>query len=218
VNDSSPHFVGDISLINSIEAVPTILQVICNATGMGFAAVARVRERRWVACSVVDQIDVGLRPGFELPVENVMYDEIRTPRQEVVIDRAVERSGMGHPILAVYGIKSYISMPIILRDGSLFGALCASDRKPRRLNVHGTVGMFKLFAELIAIQIDSTGRLASSEASLEDERKTAELREQFVAILGHDLRNPLASIQGAAELLMNRTLDERSKQIVRMMR
>jgi phosphoserine phosphatase RsbU/P len=44
------------------------------------------------------------------------------------------------------------------------------------------------------------------------------LREQFVAILGHDLRNPLASIQGAAELLMKRTLDDRSKQIVRMMR
>jgi signal transduction histidine kinase len=109
-------------------------------------------------------------------------------------------------------------MPIILRDGSLFGALCASDRKPRRLNVPGTVGMFKLFAQLIAIQIDSTGRLASSEANLEDERKTAELREQFVAILGHDLRNPLASIQGGAELLMRRTLDDRSREIVGMMR
>jgi signal transduction histidine kinase len=218
VNDASPDFVGDISLINGIEAVPTILQVICTATGLGFAAVARVREGRWVACSVVDQIEVGLTPGEELPVENTIYDEIRTPRQEVVIDRAAERSGLGDPILAVYGIQSYISTPIILRDGSLFGALCASDRKPRRLNVPGTVGMFKLFAELIAIQIDSTGRLASSEANLEDERKTAELREQFVAILGHDLRNPLASIQGAAELLMKRTLDERSKQIVRMMR
>jgi signal transduction histidine kinase len=218
VNDSSPHFVGDISLISGIEAVPTILQVICNATGMGFAAVARVREGRWVACSVVDQIEVGLRPGDELPVENTIYDETRTPHQEVIIDRASERLGLGHPALAVYGIQSYISMPIILRNGSLFGALCASDRKPRRLNVPGTVGMFKLFAELIAIQIDSTGRLASSEANLEDERKTAELREQFVAILGHDLRNPLASIQGAAELLMKRTLDHRSKQIVGMMR
>ena len=218
MNDSSPHFVGDISLINGIEAVPTILQVICNATGMGFAAVARVREGRWVACSVVDQIEVGLRPGDELPVENTIYDEVRTPRREMVVDRTAERSGLGHPILEVYGIQSYISTPIVLRDRSLFGALCASDPEPRRLNVPGTVGMFKLFAELIAIQIDSTGRLASSEANLEDERKTAELREQFVAILGHDLRNPLASIEGGAELLMKRTLDERSQQIVGMMR
>jgi signal transduction histidine kinase len=86
------------------------------------------------------------------------------------------------------------------------------------LNVPGTVGMFKLFAQLIAIHIDSTDRLASSEASLADERKTAELREQFVAVLGHDLRNPLASIDGGAQLLMKRPLDDRSKEIVAMMR
>jgi signal transduction histidine kinase len=78
--------------------------------------------------------------------------------------------------------------------------------------------MFKLFAELIAIHIDSRDRLASSEADLEDERQTAELREQFVAVLGHDLRNPLASIQGGTELLMKKPLDDRSKEIVGMMR
>jgi hypothetical protein len=29
--------------------VPTILEVICKTTGMGFAAVARVTDSRWVA-------------------------------------------------------------------------------------------------------------------------------------------------------------------------
>ena len=124
----------------------------------------------------------------------------------------------GHPTPAMYGFQSYISMPIIRRDGSMFGTLCAIDPKPHRLNVPGTVGMFKLFAELIAIHIDSTDRLASSEANLADERQTAELREQFVAVLGHDLRNPLASIEGGAQLLMKRPLDDRSKEIVTMMR
>jgi hypothetical protein len=36
--------------------------------------------------------------------------------------------------------------------------------------------MFKLFPELIAVYIDSNDRQASSEATLADERKTAELR------------------------------------------
>jgi hypothetical protein len=36
---------------------------------MGFAAVARVTEDRWVACSVLDEIDFGLKPGDELRVE-----------------------------------------------------------------------------------------------------------------------------------------------------
>ena len=38
-------------------------------------------------------------------------------------------------------------------------------------------------------------------ASLADERRTSELREQFIAVLGHDLRNPLASIDAGAALL-----------------
>jgi sigma-B regulation protein RsbU (phosphoserine phosphatase) len=37
--------------------------------------------------------------------------------------------------------------------------------------------------------------------TLESERETAELREQFIAVLGHDLRNPLAAITAGARIL-----------------
>jgi nitrogen-specific signal transduction histidine kinase len=78
--------------------------------------------------------------------------------------------------------------------------------------------MFKLFPELIAFYIDSNDRQTSSEATLADERKTAELREQFVGVLGHDLRNPLASIEGEAQLLMRRRSTTGRRVIVEMMR
>jgi signal transduction histidine kinase len=185
---------------------------------MGFAAVARVTEGRWIACSVLDQIDFGLKPGGELKVETTICHEIRHSGQGVVIDNVAEDDVYcGHPTPAMYGFQSYISMPIILRDGSMFGTLCAIDPKPHRLKVPGIIGMFKLFTELIAFHIDSTDRLASSEANLLDERKTAELREQFIAVLGHDLRNPLASIDAGARILLSRPLDAKAMQIVAMM-
>ena len=218
MSESSPNFLNDIATINSIAAVPSILQVVCHATGMGFAAVARVTEGRWIACSVLDQIDFGLKPGGELKVETTICHEIRQSREGVVIDHVAEdHVYCGHPTPAMYGFQSYISMPIIRRDGSMFGTLCAIDPKPHRLKNAGTVGMFKLFAELIAFHIDSTDRLATSEADLMDERKTAELREQFIAVLGHDLRNPLASIDGGTRLLSRRPLDDKSREIVAMM-
>ena len=37
----------DVEAIARIDVVPTILEVVCLATGMGFAAVARVTEDRW---------------------------------------------------------------------------------------------------------------------------------------------------------------------------
>lgn len=42
---------------------------------------------------------------------------------------------------------------------------------------------------------------ASATESLKSERETAELREQFIAVLGHDLRNPLAAISAGARIL-----------------
>jgi signal transduction histidine kinase len=43
--------------------------------------------------------------------------------------------------------------------------------------------------------------LEASEASLLSERQASELREQFIAVLGHDLRNPLASIAAGARMM-----------------
>jgi phosphoserine phosphatase RsbU/P len=42
---------------------------------------------------------------------------------------------------------------------------------------------------------------AHANESLKSERETAELREQFIAVLGHDLRNPLAAISAGARIL-----------------
>jgi sigma-B regulation protein RsbU (phosphoserine phosphatase) len=41
-----------------------------------------------------------------------------------------------------------------------------------------------------------------AQASLLGERATAVLRDQFIAILGHDLRNPLAAINSGLRLLL----------------
>jgi signal transduction histidine kinase len=70
--------------------------------------------------------------------------------------------------------------------------------------------MFKLFADLIAFHLDAQERLTASEKALLDERRAAELREQFIAVLGHDLRNPLTAINASAELLMTMPLGEKA--------
>jgi len=47
---------ADVASIARIDAVPKILEVVCRMTGMGFAAVARVTEERWIACAVRDEL------------------------------------------------------------------------------------------------------------------------------------------------------------------
>jgi signal transduction histidine kinase len=212
-----PSIADDVETIGKIDVVPTILEVICRTTGMGFAAVARVTEDRWVACAVRDEIAFGLTPGGELEVATTICHEIRQSGEPVIIDHvAQDEAFCGHPTPAKYGFQSYISMPIICR-GEFFGTLCAIDPRPARLNTPETVGMFRLFADLIARHLEVHDRLAQSEAALLDARQAAELREQFIAVLGHDLRNPLASIQGGTRLLLKTPLDERAQTVVGLM-
>lgn len=211
-------FQDDIDAIGRIDIVETILDVVCRSTGMGFAAVARVTEGRWIACQVLDTIDFGLTPGGELAVRTTICDAIRTSGTSVVIDHVAEDPTFrDHATPALYGFQSYISVPIRRRDGSFFGTLCAIDRRPARLSNPETLGMFNLFADLIAFHMDANDRLALSEASLRREREDTALREKFIAVLGHDLRNPLAALDAGAKMLARSPLDAKGQKVVGLM-
>lgn len=204
----------DIEAINRIPAIANILEVVCLTTGMGFSAVARVTEESWVACAVKDQINFGLLPGGELKLETTICNEIRQHQEAVVIDHvAIDEVFANHATPLKYGFQSYISMPIKLKDGSFFGTLCAIDPQPAVLKTPSIIGMFTLFAELIAFHLDALDQLQTSANSLKEERETAELREQFIAILGHDLRNPVGAALNAAQVLLRMPLDERTKRL-----
>lgn len=56
------------------------------------------------------------------------------------------------------------------------------------------------------------------EVSLSAERQMAVLREQFIAVLGHDLRNPLSSVAACANILLNDSSDKQTLQIAGMIK
>ncbi|HEV7437288.1 MAG TPA: PAS domain-containing sensor histidine kinase, partial [Pseudorhizobium sp.] len=56
------------------------------------------------------------------------------------------------------------------------------------------------------------------EQGLLAEKEVAQLREQFVAILGHDLRNPLASITGGLNVLSREPQSDKARRVLSLMR
>jgi signal transduction histidine kinase len=207
----------DIAAVRSIRAIPTILDIVCRVTGMRFAAVARVTDERWIACSVRDDIAFGLVPGGELRLESTICHEIRQSGEAVIIDHVAQDAAYrAHPTPAMYGFQSYISMPIRLTDGTFFGTLCAIDPDPHTLNTPETVKMFEMFADVIGFHLSAIDRLTTTESRLVEERKNAVLREQFIAVLGHDLRNPLAAITAAVHLLRKTPLNAKAMSVLEM--
>ncbi|KPW15522.1 Sensor histidine kinase [Pseudomonas cannabina pv. alisalensis] len=207
---------NDIATISRISAVPAILQVITESTGLGFAAIARVTESSWTACAVRDNLNFGLEPGGELELTSTICHEIRSSHQPVVIDHVAQDALFcEHHTPRLYNFQSYISVPVFLTDGSFFGTICALDPKPAKLNGTPIQAMMVSFARLLALQIEAEESMQQVQADLLAEREVAELREQFIAVLGHDLRNPLFAITASAELLQRHTPDEKTLQIAR---
>jgi signal transduction histidine kinase len=211
-------FQDDLDTVASIDVVPTILQVMQATTLMGFAAVARVTPERWVACAVLDTIDFGLKPGGELAVETTICHEIRQHHKAVAIDDVSQSSTwIGHHTPLQYGFQSYISVPIILGDGSFFGTLCAIDPNPAQVDNPRVLSTTKLFADLIARHIDARRQLIEVERRLDAELETSQLRDQFIAILGHDIKNPIASMAAGTRLLRNSVADSQGRAVLGLM-
>ncbi|WP_428148971.1 GAF domain-containing sensor histidine kinase [Brevundimonas sp.] len=208
-----------ITAIGRIDTVPSILEVCCRVTGMGFAAVARVTETEWTACAVRDEIAFGLAVGGQLDVQTTLCDAVRSERDTIVFDHAAEDPRYAdHHTPRLYGLQSYISTPIIRSDGRVFGTLCAIDPDPHHVSKPETVETFKLFAQLIAAQLDADERLAASETALLDQAAASVLQEQFIAVLGHDLRNPLAGADAGALLLQRMELPDKAQSIISAVR
>jgi signal transduction histidine kinase len=197
-----------VTAVARIAAVPSILKILCQTTGMGFAAIARVTSDSWTACAVHDDVGFGLLPGDELAIETTLCKGVREAFQPIAFDRAsMHPRYRGHPAPKMYGFESYVSVPIILEDGAYFGNLCAIDPRPAEVDNERVLGLFRHFAQLIAFELDSQDRLEVMRQDLIREKANAAARERFIAVLAHDLRNPLGSISSCAELLRARKDD-----------
>lgn len=200
---------ADVAAVNKIPIIPQLLNTICRITGTGFAAIARVTEDRWITCTSQDTLSFGLKTGDELHIENTMCNEVRNSAQPIFIDNvATDPVYRSHPVPPMYGIGSYVSFPIYRKDGSFFGTLCAIDHKPAKVDTPEIRNTFELFADLISFHLNAIEEMDASEAKLKEEREVAELRDQFIAILGHDLKNPIATTRMSSEILLKYSKDE----------
>ncbi len=186
----------DIQAINAIEAIPHIMEILASTLRLRFICVARVTEEAWTMCSVLDNAEFGLSPGDELEIETTFCRTVRANKKEIVINHAsADNEYRENPIPIMYGFESYFSYPLYDAKGEFFGTLCGLDPEPRELRTEAVHGQVSAFAKLISNQILLNDHIEQTHTQLSDAKNMARLQEQYIAILGHDIRTPLSSIQ-----------------------
>ena len=123
------------------------------------------------------------------------------------------------PLLRMQGFVDEVAMDLVARDGTKVPCLVNT---AERRDDDGTL----LFTDVVVLRATERRRYEralvenrhATERAIAAEKETSQLREQFIAVLGHDLRNPLASISSGIRLLARReTLSEKERQIMSLM-
>jgi signal transduction histidine kinase len=211
-------FQSDIEMLAGSETVGTLLETVMLATNMRFAAVARVTTDRWVACRTVDEVNFGLSEGDEIGIDQTFCQSVRETSEKVMFnDVATDDVYRNHPIAAQFGIVSYASIPIFRSNGSFFGTLCAIDTEPRDVKHPRVVAMLEMFADIIGRSLETEERLEAQERLVEHERQMAAVQEEFVAVLGHDLRNSVAALNAGVRQLDKEPLSDKARKILPLM-
>jgi signal transduction histidine kinase len=137
-------------------------------------------------------------------------------RRPIIIDHVdSDPHYKDHHTPKTYGLQSYISVPIILKNGTFFGTLCAIDAKPAKVNNAKVIGTFTMFAELLSFHLQSLELLEQSyEVTNELKNKNRILTtinndlDDIVYTASHDLKSPISNLENLVEVLSDTVSQE----------
>jgi len=142
--------------------------------------------------------------GFELAA--IIHEPPRHRRTAIIFVSAVHLTDIDRLRGFECGGVDYVSVPVepeILRARvSVFAELYRKTRELERLNQD----LERRVAERTAELTEAASRLRQSEAALKEADRR---KDEFLAMLAHELRNPLAPIRNSVEILRQRADEER---------
>lgn len=122
------------------------------------------------------------------------------------------------PLLRLQQAVSEVTIDLKRRDGKAIPVMMSASQTYDAAGLPETTRIaFVLAAERRLYERELVSQRDTAEEGFRQEQADGVLREQFVAILSHDLRNPVASITAAARMLAKEALSDRGKQVLGLM-
>lgn len=126
--------------------------------------------------------------------------------QTIALDHVQESTDPKTEILRSLGIKTFYGYPLITQ-GRLIGTLSFGSRSLCKFN-ETQKSLMQAVCDQIAIAIDRANLITSLQAQTEQLREANRMKDEFLAVLSHELRSPLNAIVGWSHLLRIRKFSE----------
>ncbi|HYX18478.1 MAG TPA: response regulator [Nostoc sp.] len=126
-------------------------------------------------------------------------------RQQIVLDHAqIATHPRAHTIRDLGG-TTYVGQPLIIQE-RLLGTICFGSRTRTRFT-REEIDLLQLISEQIAIALDRANLIVSIQQHAEQLQRANQIKDEFLAVLSHELRSPLNPILGWTQLLQKGKLN-----------
>jgi signal transduction histidine kinase/ActR/RegA family two-component response regulator len=153
-------------------------------------------------------------PGHRMPAGSGVVGQAVTQRSLVMTDSVLTdpRIELPSPVRDQHqrlGHRLVVAAPLIV-DGVVIGTLALNETKTRAF-VETERALLQALANHAAVGIRNAQRFQQERTARQEAEASSRTKDEFLAMLGHELRNPLAAI-GSAIAVLNRldATDERS--------
>jgi diguanylate cyclase (GGDEF)-like protein/PAS domain S-box-containing protein len=191
------------------EAITEILQLVRGLLGVSTAMVTRTEGGIWRLVHVVDDEEhgVGMRVGDTLPLAETFCGLVVDGNEPVLIEDArAHREFENVAVFAEFGVRAFIGVPLVLRDGTVFGTLCALGRE-RAAFGEDDITVLQVLARLVAHELEHEQYVARIPAESQ-QRFRAVVETAVDAIISIDANGRITSWNRAAEAMFGYTAGE----------
>ena len=140
--------------------------------------------------------------GSRQPVGQTLLDEILRTGQTVYREDMTEARYSEEREFGELGLRSRIAAPL-LHGPKAFGMISLVRREPSGFNTQ-ELELVGLLGRLVASAVQNIRAYEAERNTVEELRRLSALRADFVSLVSHELRAPMASVVGSAQTLGQR--------------
>ena len=130
---------------------------------------------------------------------------VATERRQIVLDKEQISTHPNARLVCSMGITSYAGQPLIVQ-GRFLGTLSFASRTRTNFTCE-EIDLLQSVCEQMAIAIERANLIASIQQQAEQLQQANRIKDEFLAVLSHELRSPLNPILGWSKMLQTGKLD-----------
>ena len=151
-----------------------------------------------------------LEPGTAIPVPGPILEQVIAEGRTVYREDISEQPYPEEAELVALGLRARVLAPLQLGTRSI-GALALSRTEAGSFREE-EIGLVTLLARLVATAVQNLRTYEAERATVEELRRLSALRADFVSLVSHELRSPMAAVIGSARTLQARWRELRPEQ------